>query len=551
MLIICSSCLTSYRIDSASLGPAGRKVRCIRCKTAWHANGPKVRADVTDSNANVNAEYGASDVDTFTPTEHELAMPSLMLSKSGSGKTFGPFGHHRISAHWFSGTILTALCIVGLMRGAVSSKFTDETNLTSSSERIEAALRGSLASGSRIPGAPDKGDRLVSTREANLTRQIIHVPMVTRFGDDDPNGQFRQFIRITANMPLIVSDLSANKLPNNSQHPLVGLSPGKKGAAEAAAVELQRAAYVAPVTSIKLADSGEENSASYYGIRLTSNNVTLVPKSESQTTDVRLYQSLYEIARRNQIPDPIINELILVYSDSVDLQHKVQSGDIFEVIYASDDKKRFTDGSNGVLFMALTLNGNTKKFYRYQSTDDGVADYYDETGKSAQNLLVRKPIYKGTMRSGFGSRKHPLLGYTKMLTGVDWAAPLGTPVYASGSGVVEKLGWESGYGKLISIRHSNSYESVYGHLTAYASSVELGTFVRQGQVIGYVGSTGLSDGAHLHYEILLNGHFVDPMRVRLPRARVLEGPALARFERERENVDRILDYNPLRVASAR
>ncbi len=130
------------------------------------------------------------------------------------------------------------------------------------------------------------------------------------------------------------------------------------------------------------------------------------------------------------------------------------------------------------------------------------------------------------MRSGFGARNHPLLGYSKMHTGVDWAAPLGTPIYASGNGLVDKVGWESGYGKYIRIRHANGYETAYGHMTAFARSIQPGARVRQGQVIGYVGSTGLSTGPHLHYEILVNGRFVDPLRVKLPRGRVLDGPML-------------------------
>ena len=153
----------------------------------------------------------------------------------------------------------------------------------------------------------------------------------------------------------------------------------------------------------------------------------------------------------------------------------------------------------------------------------GLVDYYDETGKSAKKFLVRKPVLAGIMRSGFGLRRHPILGYTKMHTGVDWAAPSGTAIYASGNGVVEKAGLESGYGKYIRIRHNNGYETAYGHMTAFARGVDEGTRVRQGQVIGFVGSTGLSTGSHLHYEILVNGRFVDPMRIKLPRGRVLEG----------------------------
>ena len=263
-----------------------------------------------------------------------------------------------------------------------------------------------------------------------------------------------------------------------------------------------------------------------------------------------LYQSVYETALRNQIPRPIIEDLIRIYSYDVDFQRKVQPGDSFEVLYAGEDETPAADSRNDVLFAALTVGGEAKKFYRFQSPDDGIVDYYDESGKSAKKFLVRKPVAEGIMRSGFGIRRHPILGYTKMHTGVDWAAPTGTPIYASGNGTVEKAGWESGYGKYIRIRHTNGYETAYGHMSAFARGIEEGQRVRQGQVIGFVGSTGLSTGSHLHYEILVNGRFVDPMRIKLPRGRVLEGPVLAGFEQERERLDGIMARKPARVASS-
>ena len=271
---------------------------------------------------------------------------------------------------------------------------------------------------------------------------------------------------------------------------------------------------------------------------------------ENDTSGVRLYQSVYETALRNRIPRPIIEDLIRIYSYDVDFQRKVQLGDSFEVLYAGEDEAPVADSRNDVLFATLTVGGETKKFYRFQSPDDGVVDYYDETGKSAKKFLVRKPVLAGIMRSGFGLRRHPILGYTKMHTGVDWAAPSGTAIYASGNGVVEKAGLESGYGKYIRIRHNNGYETAYGHMTAFARGIDEGTRVRQGQVIGFVGSTGLSTGSHLHYEILVNGRFVDPMRIKLPRGRVLEGPLLAGFEQERERLDGIMARKPARVASS-
>jgi murein DD-endopeptidase MepM/ murein hydrolase activator NlpD len=260
---------------------------------------------------------------------------------------------------------------------------------------------------------------------------------------------------------------------------------------------------------------------------------------ENDSNAVRLYQSLYETALRNQVPRPVIDDLVRVYSYDVDFQRRTQPGDAFEVFYAGEDDPT-ADAKSDVLYASLTVGGETKKYYRYVTSDDGAVDYYDETGKSAKKFLVRKPVIAGIMRSGFGFRKHPILGYLKMHTGVDWAAPNGTPIYASGNGMVEKAGWESGYGKYVRLRHTNGYETAYGHMSGLARGIKPGVRVRQGQVIGYVGSTGLATGAHLHYEIMVNGHFVDPMRIKLPRGRVLDGPLLATFEKERERIDGIM-----------
>ena len=255
-------------------------------------------------------------------------------------------------------------------------------------------------------------------------------------------------------------------------------------------------------------------------------------------TGVRLYESIYETALRNQVPRPVIEDLIRIYSYDVDFQRKVQPGDAMEILFAGEDES--ANEKADVLYAALTTGGETKKYYRYQSTDDNVVDYYDETGKSAKKFLVRKPVSEGIITSPFGDRNHPLLNIMRTHTGVDWGAPMGTPIFASGNGTIESIGIEGGYGKYIRIRHANGYESAYGHLSAFARGLDEGSHVRQGQVIGYVGSTGLSTGSHVHYEILINGRFVDPMKVKLPRGRVLEGPVLTSFEEQREKLDQVL-----------
>jgi murein DD-endopeptidase MepM/ murein hydrolase activator NlpD len=258
-------------------------------------------------------------------------------------------------------------------------------------------------------------------------------------------------------------------------------------------------------------------------------------------TGVRLYQSIYETALRNKVPPSVVEDMVRIYSYDVDFQRKVQPGDSFDVFFAGDDETTAVTEKTEVLFASLTVGGETKKYYKFQTPDDSVVDFYDETGKSAKKFLVRKPVNNAIMRSGFGGRRHPILGYVKMHTGVDWATPYGTPIFASGNGVVEKVGWEGGYGKYVRLKHNNGYETAYGHMSAYAKGMEPGKRVRQGQVIGFVGSTGMSTGAHVHYEILVNGRFVDPMRIKLPRGRSLEGPLMASFEKERDRLDAMMN----------
>ena len=295
---------------------------------------------------------------------------------------------------------------------------------------------------------------------------------------------------------------------------------------------------------VALSDKGK-----YVSADVQSMNTEAADTAEpDDSSGMRLYQSIYETALRYQMPRQAIESLIRIYSYDVDFLYKAQPGDSFDVLYTGDDEAPGSDNKNDVMFASVTISGETKKFYRFQSSDDGVIDYYDETGKSVKKFLVRKPLATGIMRSPFGDRNHPLLGIMKAHTGVDWGAPLGTSIYASGNGIVDKVGWESGYGKYIKIRHTNGYETAYGHMTAFARSILPGARVRQGQVIGYVGSTGLSTGPHLHYEIVVNGRFVDPMRLKLPRGRVLEGPILASFTQERDRLDRMIARAGSRLA---
>ncbi len=275
----------------------------------------------------------------------------------------------------------------------------------------------------------------------------------------------------------------------------------------------------------------------------TSESANVEPEDDESIPDPNaapsLYHSLYQTALDNQVPTDMIKELIQIYGYDVDFNQRVKQGDSFELFYSMPDAND-AQSRPEILYTALNIKGQQKRFYRYRSPDDGTVDFYDEQGKSAQKFLMRKPMEGGALRSGFGGRVHPILGYYRFHSGVDWANPPGTPILASGNGTVVFAGWKSGYGRYTRIQHANGYETGYGHQSGFAKGIVAGAKVHQGQVIGFVGSTGQSTGPHLHYEVLINGTFVDPMRVRLPRGKELSGAMLAEFAKERERIDTMM-----------
>ncbi|MCT2576789.1 MAG: M23 family metallopeptidase [Mesorhizobium sp.] len=266
-----------------------------------------------------------------------------------------------------------------------------------------------------------------------------------------------------------------------------------------------------------------------------------------------VYDGIYRAAFSYGMSKSMTQKLIKLLASDVDFQSRLSPSDRLEVLFSQPDGDDQTSDSSELLYVSATFGGQTRNFYRFQMQDGGT-DYFDENGSSAEQFLLRNPLPAGKFRSGFGARRHPILGYVRMHTGVDWAAPIGTPIIAAGNGVVEKVGWAGGYGKQIIIRHANGYETSYNHQSAFAKGIEPGVRVRQGQVIGYLGQTGLATGPHLHYELIVNGTKVDPMRVRLPVGKVLKGDDLVAFKRERERIDDLLkqeDGNSLKVASAK
>lgn len=250
-----------------------------------------------------------------------------------------------------------------------------------------------------------------------------------------------------------------------------------------------------------------------------------------------IQSSLYEAARARDVPLSVLMELIRIYSWDVDFQREIRPGDRFEVMHQRLHTLDGTFARNGdILFARLTLEGSPRPLYRFE-TADGLTDYFDAKGRSARKALLRTPLNGARLTSRFGRRRHPILGYTRMHRGVDFAAPRGTPVYAAGDGRVVYRGRKGAYGNYVSIRHNSTYVTAYAHLRRFARAARKGKRVVQGQIIGYVGSTGRSTGPHLHYEILKKRRQVNPMRLRMPSGRRLKGAELRRFEARKAALD--------------
>jgi murein DD-endopeptidase MepM/ murein hydrolase activator NlpD len=250
--------------------------------------------------------------------------------------------------------------------------------------------------------------------------------------------------------------------------------------------------------------------------------------------------SLSVAANNVNVPNSVLVEAIRSFSYDVDFQREIQKGDSFEFLYEIFvDETGDLVRSGELLFAAMTLSGSRTELFYYERAD-GSADFYTAEGASVRRSLMRTPIDGARLSSGFGMRKHPILGYSRMHRGTDFAAPSGTPIYAAGNGVIDFAGRKGGYGKYVRIRHGSSYQTAYAHMKSFAKGIKKGTRVKQGQVIGYVGTTGRSTGPHLHYEVLLNGKQLNPLKVTLPRGEKLKESEMADFAEQRAEITRQL-----------
>ncbi|GGA34712.1 M23 family metallopeptidase [Pelagibacterium lentulum] len=257
-----------------------------------------------------------------------------------------------------------------------------------------------------------------------------------------------------------------------------------------------------------------------------------IPFTDEDTEEVNvanlptIYRAIWETGRKHNLDDQTIDRIAAMYAYDLDLTRRVSPGDSIDILLSGSPR----DDEQDLLYVNLKLGNTERELFRFR-TEDGVVDFFNSDGETGKQFLLRRPLEGGgTLRSRYGYRRHPVFGDYRLHSGVDFSARTGTPIYAAGEGVVERAQWFSGYGRYVEIRHANGYATAYAHMSAIADGITPGTQVNQGQVIGYVGSTGVSTGPHLHYEIKINGHTVDPLAVKLPRANSLPPQYNAEFD---------------------
>ena len=262
-------------------------------------------------------------------------------------------------------------------------------------------------------------------------------------------------------------------------------------------------------------------------------------RGETTVAQGQMADSLYTSALAAGATPELTAEVVKLFSHKLDFSRDIHPGDKFRLVFDRQvtDSGR-TVASGDLQYAEIGAKGEVTRFYRFQPAGSSEAQFFDELGKNIRGFLLRTPVDGARITSGFGLRLHPILGFTRMHQGIDFAAPVGTPVFAAGDGVVEEERWAGGYGRWLKIKHNGQWATGYGHLSGWA--VHAGEHVHQGQVVAYVGSTGESTGPHLHYEVILDGQKINPKGAKVPQGTILEGRELAQFDAEKAHIDALL-----------
>ena len=391
-------------------------------------------------------------------------------------------------------------------------------------------LTTTLWEGISAPAAPSKIDRLLEVRpgdslmamltRAGVDRQVAHTAIASLKGLYDPRRDLRVGDEIQLTFNLIGSAAAAE------------VEEGSAAALPDEATGTQFAKLQLPVSFDKDVLVARDDEGVFEAAE-----VERVLERRWVRAAGSIDSSLFQNGRDAGIPAPVLVEMIQIFSFDVDFQREIRTDDEFELVY-----ERFFD-ENGepvhdgeIIFGNLTLSGKDLPLYRYDTSNGGV-DYFNDKGESVRKALMRTPIDGARLSSRFGNRRHPILGYTRLHAGADFAAAPGTPIYAAGNGRIEQLGTNGGYGRYIRIRHNDTFQTAYAHMRGYARGLSAGSRVKQGQVIGYVGTSGRSTGPHLHYEVIREGKKIDPLSLKLPSGEKLKGNRLAAFSDHQTEVD--------------
>lgn len=434
--------------------------------------------------------------------------------------------------------------------------------------RDEEALRAPVAEVS-APGAEEQAAPKVLVAQAPNTTSLVKTVRETSEADDDIEDGELTIVKVGRGESLkqILMKAGADQWqaaamieaarglfkeqdlePGNEVHVTLVASLTEANTKEPARFSVFADGHVHKVT-VTRGPSGEfEAKATPIGAEAAVR--ALLTDDDDALRNSNLYNALYAALIEQKLDPETILQILKVHVYETDYRRRVRAGDQIELFFDVKDQDNGKNELGELLYTALTAGGDTSRFYRYR-TPDGAIDYYDDDGNNSKRFLMRRPVRSANVRltSGYGNRFHPLLNRRKMHTGVDWAAPPGTPILAAGNGVIEQSGRKGQYGNYVRIRHANGYQTAYGHMSRIAPGAREGAKVRQGQVIGYVGSTGLSSGPHLHFEVLVNSQFVNPMSIQVPRERQLDGKQLSQFQKERGRVDDLMRLSPVKTAS--
>ena len=425
--------------------------------------------------------FGGLDMLKMVRDTPAAAYGVLPYAETGSLDRSGPFGALQVR--------ITPENVVNVPRNVVASAPADRLVSVKHGETLEEVLRENGAPADRIAAIQSAFKEARGLGLSDGQKILLH------FEDPDEGSSQPAIVRVG-----IVAD----------EHELAAAAIDDSGAF--------KIVKSAPSTGAAKKSGGEEDSGG-----------------------ISLYESVYEAGLKQGLAKPIIDEVISTFASDVDYQRGVSPGDALTAFYSAPDD---VDPKPQLLYAALTVKDQTYHYYRFRTPDDGLVDFYDESGKSSRKFLLRKPIAAGEITSTFGMRVHPILHYARMHNGVDWGAPYGTPILAAGNGFVIKAAYDSGYGRRVELQHANGYVTTYNHMSAFGKGMQPGARVTQGQVVGYLGQSGLATGPHLHYEVVINGNIVDPLGIKLARTREFDGKMLGQFKKERERIDALIAQAP-------